>query len=200
MTLALALLIGTAQAYDDDRDEPPQANVSGPSRSDDTLWLGYGMQFTPEAPAHHLAGRLIGKNDAYIGGEIRYMPLSDVLWSGRVGAGLDVFGRGNWDLTLGLWIGSAGEWDRNEERAILYAAPMAGTEIGLGVQGDHLFAKYRWVAGIGSGPIDDLLTEQELTIGYKVLPELHLYGQYFVLSPGERDNRSGLGLGGRVVF
>ncbi len=195
----IAIDVDTDAPCDHD-DDPPEVVVRGSVDEDGQLWFGYGMQFTPDAPAHHLSGRLVGENDSYVGGEIRYMPESDVLWTGRAGAGLDLFGSGDWDLTLGLWIGTAGEWDRTDERAVLYASPMAGTEVALGVEGDHLFARYRWLAGIGSGPIDELLTEQELTIGYKVLPELHLYGQYFILSPGELDNRSGVGLGGRLVF
>lgn len=164
----------------------------------EALTLAYGMQFTPEAPAHHLSARLSGERDAYLGAEVRYLPQSDLLWTGRLGLGVDVLGGGSWDLLLGLWVGGAGEWMR--EGAALYAGPMAGTEIGVGYEGRRLFAKYRWLAGIGSGPLDDLLTEQEATVGFEVLPEVHAYAQYFVLSPGEADNRSGFGVGARLRF
>lgn len=185
----------------EDGDASPQTTfVSDDTRGGDDLVLQYGMQFLPDAPAHQLYGRLFAENDAYLGAEIRYMPASDVLWSGRLGAGLDLFGEGDWDLTLGLWLGSAGEWDRSQERAVLYNAPIAGTEVAIGVDGEHLYGRYRWLAGIGGGPIDELLTEQELTVGYKVLPRFHVFGQYLILSPGEYDNRSGVGLGMRAVL
>lgn len=179
---------------------PPQADVSRQQRHRDAVWLDYGMQFTPEAPAHHLSGKITGPRDAYLHAELRYLPLSDVLWTGRAGAGIDVLGGGNWDVTLGLWLGTAGEWDRGADRAILYAAPMAGTEVSVAVDFKRLFASYRWLAGIGAGPIDDLLTEQELTVGYKLTRRVHAYGQWFALSPGELDNRSGIGLGARLVL
>jgi hypothetical protein len=186
--------------HDGDEDwEVEEASLSG--RGDrQELQLQYGMQFLPQMPGHQLGAKFSGEKDSYVSGELRYMPASDLLWTGRVGAGLDVFGRSEWDLTFGLFLGSAGEWDRQTEQAALYAAPIAGTEIGLGYEGDRLFGRYRWLGGIGGGPIDELLTENELTIGYKVLRSVHVYGQYLVLSPGELDNQAGVGLGARVVF
>jgi hypothetical protein len=56
------------------------------------------------------------------------MPCSDLVGVGRAGAGFDVFGRGKFDLTLGLWIGAAGEWDEQHDMAVLYATPTIGTE------------------------------------------------------------------------
>ncbi|HHO51618.1 MAG TPA: hypothetical protein ENK18_12270 [Deltaproteobacteria bacterium] len=185
----------------DDADASPRASVvSGGDHRESDLVLQYGMQFLPSAPAHQLYGRLFAENDSYFGAEIRYMPASDLLWSGRIGAGLDLFGEGGWDLSLGLWLGSAGAWERSQERPVLYNAPIAGTEVALGIDGENIYARYRWLAGLGGGPIDDLLTEQELTVGYKVLPQLHVFGQYLILSPGKYHNRSGVGLGVRAVL
>ena len=169
-----------------------------PRRRD--LVLRYGMQFLPEAPAHQLYARMHSERDAYLGAELRYMPASDVLWTARLGAGFDVLGGSAWDFTLGLWLGSAGEWERVENRATLYSAPIAGTEIGLGFEGRYLFAKYRWLAGIGGGPIDEMLTENEFTIGFKALDKVHIYGQYLRFNPGEYERRSGVGLGVRAVL
>lgn len=166
----------------------------------DSLQLQYGMQFLPNLPGHNLQGRLVGGKDAYIGGELRYVPSSNVVFTARAGAGLDLLGASDWDLTLGLFIGAAGEWDRTIDRAVLYAAPIAGGELGIGYEGDRLFAKYRLLGGFGGGPVDDLLTENEFTLGYKIIPAFHLYGQYLILSPGKLDNEAGVGLGGRVVF
>ncbi len=180
-------------------DEEDPTSASG--RSDGGLALQYGMHFLPDVPGHHLSARLSGEQDAYLSGELRYTPGSDVLGVGRVGAGFDVLGRGSWDLTLGLFVGGAGEWDRSRpEVATLYAAPIVGTEIAFGIDSRHLFGKYRWLAGIGGGPIDELLTENELTVGYKITPGVHVFGQYLLLAPGELDNQSGVGLGVRVVL
>ena len=182
-------------------DPPDDAAVeaSVEERQDDVL-LSYDMQFLSEAPAHHLGLRMVAKNDSYVGGEIRYLPASDVVGEGRVGAGLDVFGGGNADLTLGLWLGTAGKWERHPDAALLYAAPIAGTEIGVGFEGRHLFARYRWLAGLGTEPLDSLLTENELTFGYKIVRGVQVYGQYLVLSPGDVDDESGFGLGARLAF
>lgn len=166
----------------------------------DSFTLQYGMQFLPDLPGHNLAARLQGGKDAYVGAELRYTPGSDVMWTARVGAGLDVLGSSDWDFTLGLFLGTAGEWDRDIHRAVLYAAPIAGGELGFGYEGERLFGKYRLLAGFGGGPVDDMLTENEFTLGYKIIPEFHLYGQYLILSPGELDNQNGVGIGGRVVF
>lgn len=175
---------------DDDRGSP----------GGDTLRLQYGLQFLPDRPGHQLSARLIGDRDAWIGGELRYTPGSDLAGTGRLSAGLDVLGRSSWDLDVGLFLGAAGEWDRDRERAVLYAAPIAGTEIAFGIHGERLFAKYRWLGGWGGGPIDELLTENELTVGFAVTRELELFGQYLVLSPGELDNQAGVGLGLRLAL
>ena len=216
MTLAtLALMMSDAHACtwvevevdtdhrcgDDDRDEAPQAAfVQSDDGRDDEILLQYGLQFLPRVPAHQLRARMSAESDAYLGAEVRYMPAQDIRWAGRIGAGIDVFGGGNWDLTLGLWIGSAGEWDHDAEDPAMYLGPIAGTEIGLGFSAEHIFAKYRWLGGFGGGPIDELLSENELTVGYKITDEIHALGQYLILAPGDHDNEHGLGLGVRVVL
>jgi hypothetical protein len=185
---------------DEDDAEPPQASVGSRDHDRDEIQLAYGMQFLPDAPAHHLFARMVGDKDAYLGGELRYMPGTDLMWSGRAGAGLDVLGGGNWDLTLGLFIGSAGIWDRDSDRAVLYSTPIGGTEIAFGIEAERLYGRYRWLAGWGMGEVSEMLTENELTVGFKVTPEVHAYGQFLHLSPGEADKESAVGLGARVVF
>jgi hypothetical protein len=184
---------------DDDWDGPDVAVVSSSERAPQ-LRARYAMHFLPEAPAHYIGLRHTGEKDAYLNAELRYLPASDLLWTGRAGAGVDVLGGGNWDLTLGLFIGSNGEWERSDEARILYAAPMGGTEIGFGIEGERLFAKYRWLAGLGSGPLDEALTENELTLGYKVTDSLHVFGQWIRVNPGEAEKHGGIGLGAQAVF
>ena len=190
-------------------DEPPSDEVEeeetdeeddGHDDREDQLVFQYGLQFLPELPGQQLGVRLIGEHDAYLGAEMRYTPASDFAGVGRLGAGIDVLGGGSWDLTLGLFLGTAGEWERTDVDAVLVATPIAGTEIGFGIDAGRVFGRYRWLAGIGGGPVDELLTENELTLGFEVTRQLHVYGQYVILSPGELDNQSGLGVGARLVF
>lgn len=188
----------------------PRPVVVAEEEEDDATWerperraelqLQAATHFLPDAPAHHLAARHVGKGDSYLMGELRYLPDADLLWVGRVGAGLDLLGGDAWDLTLGLFAGSAGTWSHEDARRVLYASPVGGTEVALGVESDRLFARYRWLAGMGGGPLDDLLTENEFTLGYKVTRGLHGYGQWVRVNPGEDEARGGIGLGVRAVF
>ena len=161
------------------------------------LQLHAATHLFPEAPAHHLGARHVGGRDSCVWGELRYMPEDDLLWVGRAGAGVDLFGAGPWDLTLGLFIGTVGSWSHEEARRILTGLPVAGTEVAVGVEGDRLFGRARWLGGIG--PVDPWLSEHELTAGYKLLPRVHLFGQWVrVGRPG--DGSGGLGLGIRAVL
>jgi hypothetical protein len=183
-------------------DAPPAPEVATLDEPDarGELHLSYATHFLPEAPAHHLAVRSWGPRDSYVSGELRYLPHDDLLWVGRAGAGLDVLGDGGWDVTLGLFVGTAGTWSTEDARRVLMAQPIGGTEIGVGVEGERLIARYRWIAGIGGGPLDELLTENELTIGYKLLDPLHVVGQWIRVNPGDDTARGGVGLGVRAVF
>jgi hypothetical protein len=185
---------------DDDDWDGPEAAVVSSSHGGSQLRARYAMHFLPEAPAHYVGLRHTGEKDAYLNGELRYLPASDLLWTGRAGAGVDVLGGGNWDLTVGLFIGTNGEWERSDQSRILYAAPMGGTEIGFGIEGDRIFAKYRWLAGLGTGPLDDALTENELTVGYKLNPTVHLFGQWIRVNPGDAETSGGIGIGAQAVF
>lgn len=188
------------EVEEDEEDEAPDEDEREDDARGQVLLAQYGMQLLPDAPGHQLSLRLVGEHDAYVGGELRYTPGSDVAGVGRVGAGLDLAGGGGFDLTLGLFVGGAGEWESDLDATRLWGAPILGTEIGLGLEGRRLFAKYRWLGGIGGGPLDELLTENELVFGYKVTPGIHLLGQYVVLDPGADDPRSGVGLGLRLAL
>lgn len=180
---------------------PDDAELEAADDGGGQVLLGqYGLQFLPGAPGHQGSLRLVGEHDAYVGGELRYLPAADFVGVGRAGAGFDVAGKGAFDLTLGLWVGAAGEWERTDRVARLWGSPILGTEVGLGLDGHRVFARYRWLAGVGGGALDDLLTENEFTFGYKVTKALHLTGQYLVLDPGAAARSSGVGLGLRVAL
>ncbi len=200
-----AVLVGVVveaeEEAEEEVEEPDRADLHERDAGTGQRLVGqYGLQFLPDAPGHQVSLRLVGERDAYVGGELRYTPGSDFVGVGRLGAGFDVAGGGGFDLTLGLFVGGAGEWERDLDAARLWGSPVLGTEIGLGLEGHRLFAKYRWLGGVGGGPLDELLTENELVFGYKVTPGVHLMGQYVVLDPGDEDPRSGVGLGLRVAL
>lgn len=187
-------------AAEEAREAPREAVITEEDDGHARMSLQYGVQFLRDAPGQQGLLRFRGKKDGWFGAEVRVTPGSDFAWVGRASAGFDVLGKSPWDIDLGLSLGAAGEWSYTSEVASLYATPMIGTEVGLGYEGKKLLAKYRWLAGLGGGPIDELLTEQELTVGFRLFPGLQVYGQYLVLSPGELPNESGVGLGARLVF
>lgn len=175
--------------------EEPEVRVTDRREARTELELRYGMQFLANAPAHHGYARIIGKKDAYLGAEVRYLPANNLMWTGRVGAGFDIFGKSPLDVTLGLWLGGAGTWDFEQNLAVLQNAPAAGTEIAVGTKIGRFFGKYRWLGGIAAFPANGLLTENELTIGYSLVDEIQLYGQYLRVSPQLTDQRGALGIG-----
>jgi hypothetical protein len=160
----------------------------------------YGVQFLPGKPGQQAMARFRGPKDWWIGGELRLTPGSDLAWVGRASAGIDVLGKSRWDVDLGLSLGTAGQWAYETDVALLYASPVFGTEVGLGYDGKRWLAKYRWLGAVGAGPITAPLTEQEFTVGYRLLPIVQLYGQYLTLAPGELDTQRAVGLGARLMF
>ncbi len=212
MMLALAA-IGTALACDwvehGERahacDEPPPRTTlrvadDEPARprrdpARDEVQLRYAAQYLGQQPAHHAYARLVGRKDAYIGAEVRWMPANEIVWAGRAGAGFDVFGKSKLDLTFGLWLGGMGVWDQSIQRAVIQHGPVAGTEVALGTEVGRVFAKYRWLGGWGIDRVSRYLTENELTIGYRVLPALQVLGQYLVLDADRAQHQHGVGLG-----
>ncbi|MEZ4238670.1 MAG: hypothetical protein R3F59_21460 [Myxococcota bacterium] len=177
-------------------DEAPRPEKKGAGHDD--VILQYGMQFLPDMPGHNLAGKLVGDDDSYFNVELRYMPGSDVRWVSRAGAGFDVLGDSDWDLTLGVFLGAAGIWDRERNSAVMYAAPVGGGELGIGYEGERLFGKYRFIAAVDTGRVPGALTENELTVGYKIFESIHAYGQYLFLTPRAPESQRGVGMGLRV--
>lgn len=161
----------------------------------------YALQFIGRTPSHQFMLRRYTKNDAYFGAELRYLPGNDaILWSGRAGAGIDVLGGGRFDLQLGLFVGSAGEWFYRAERPLIYHSPIFGTEVRFAYDGRYVFTSYRWLGGIGTGPLQRFLSEREFILGYKVTPRLQVFGQSVRIDPRSGESQWSLGLGGRIVL
>ncbi len=91
MLLAALLAVPDAEA-----NEEPEAHIQ----------LQAGSFFAADSPEFAVSLRAIGKKDAYIGVEGRFDGTGD--WTGRVGAGIDVLGKSNFDLKVGLFMGGIG--------------------------------------------------------------------------------------------
>ncbi len=182
---------GSSELEDGEEDE----EISDSGGRDGTLRASVDTVFFPQQVAHRAGLRHIAQNDSYIGVDLHYAPNRE--WRGRIGAGIDVLGGGGWDVKLGLFLGGAGEWAPD---TTLAHQPMAGTEVGLGIEGKRIFGRYRWMAGLGTGPLDGLLTENELTVGYRVLSQIQVYGSYAIVNPGRDGLGSGVGLGIAASF
>ena len=197
MALLLALLVPAfACPHLDAHEGQDEAVCESDAPARGATHLRFTETFLPTTVAHDLRLRTEGERDAYFSAELRYAPTQE--WVGRLGAGFDVFGQGPLDLTLGVFLGAGGTWD--EERARLASGPAAGTAVGIGYTGDRLFGRYRWLAGLDGGSARALLTENELTVGYRFSDALSAFGQYVVLTPRADRPTSGVGIGAQLTF
>lgn len=177
LVLALAL---TAQAGTES--DPNEVVVQG------------GVVFVPDATLHTLSARLVAEKDAYVGVETRLAGNGRLV--GRAGAGFDVFGGGDLDLKLGLWLGSLGTWDE----LALHTTPTIGTEVAFGVTWDRLYAQHRWIVGMGRSPADRVLSEGETLVGFRVVDEFRLYGTWTNFDPQGCCDRNAVGVGLAYAF
>lgn len=156
----------------------------------------------PTGPATGLGVQVKGPIASYAGGEVR--ALWDGNWTGRAGAGLDVFGNGDrLDLTFGLFLGGYGDLDGR------VGLPMAGGEVGVGVGVGALKLRYRHVHG--AAEIEEDCTwsqrlrpfaENELRLSYRFGEKLTVFGQVTDLAPRvvSDDRENAYGLGARYTF
>ncbi|MEO0604886.1 MAG: hypothetical protein AAF211_25870 [Myxococcota bacterium] len=161
----------------------------------------YALQFLGQGPAHHLLARAYTPKDTYLGAELRYLPNNDaILWSGRVGAGVDLLGASPFDVQLGLFLGSAGEWFVLDGGDAIYSSPILGSEVRFAFEGRRFVTSYRLIGGFGVGPLQRFLSEREFIVGYKVTERVQLFGETVRINPRSGDSMWSLGLGGRFVF
>ena len=118
------------------------------------------------------------------------------VWIGRATGGIDLFGgTDRLDMTLGLFLGTTGDWADPS----MQLAGTAGFELGLGGAVGPLHVRYRHADGF-RGPLEERLTEDELRLGYRMLGTVELFGQYLRFNPGEQYVIDGYGAGVKVVF
>ncbi|MFT7519409.1 MAG: hypothetical protein ACI9MC_001550 [Kiritimatiellia bacterium] len=174
------------------------ALMATPAQAADSPSLDVEVQMTAlrgdSGFGNTLSARANSKSDVYVVIDGRFHTDGRAL--GRVGAGVDLLGGGAANLTVGGFAGAAGDWRTHE----LLTRPQVGAELGLGYSGRRLGAMYRWRVGYGDGPLRDVLTENELTVSYRVIEELRLVGQFMRLDPGEQAKETTVGLGVSYTF
>lgn len=116
-------------------------------------------------------------------------------WIGRATAGLDLLGSDRVDLTLGLFLGTVGNWGDPS----IQMAGTAGFEFGLGANVGPLHARYRHADGF-RGPLESRLTENEVRLGYRMFDTVEVFGQYINFNPGDDVVIDGYGAGVKVAF
>lgn len=117
-------------------------------------------------------------------------------WIGRATGGIDVFGDAErFDLTLGLFLGTTGNW----EDASVTMAGTGGFEFGLGTSVGPLSLRYRHLDGF-RGPLESRLTENEVRLTWELLNTVNLFGQYINFRPTADLTIDGYGAGVGMNF
>lgn len=118
-------------------------------------------------------------------------------WLGRATVGLDLFGKSDrFDLTLGLYLGSTGNW---LVPSLSKATVTAGGEFGIGGRIGPLGARFRHLDGF-RGPLEARLTQDELRVGWNFGERVEIFAQYVRFNPGEGSPIGGYGAGGMLRF
>ena len=152
------------------------------------------MQASPTEGLVTGAGARFQSDGAFLSMEGR--GAAEGAWIGRATGGLDLFGGSDRvDLTVGLFLGTTGDWGDPS----IQMAGTAGAELGLGLHVGPLHARYRHADGF-RGPLEDRLTENELRLGYRMFDTVEVFGQYMRFNPGEAAPIEGYGAGAKIVF
>lgn len=166
---------------DDDRD--------GPSEGVD---VRLGFEATArEAPASRWYADFEGPRDAWMRAEARFT--TDERWIGRLGAGIDVFGRSPLDLRLGLFVGHVGTWQSAHHRHLA-----VGTDIALGTEIGRLSGEVRWVGGVRRDE-RGIWQETDISLAFRLLADLRVHGHWLRMR-GADGADAGLGLGLSYTF
>jgi hypothetical protein len=152
------------------------------------------LQHLPQGVAPGVGARLVGERGTFLSAEGR--AFGDATWTGRATAGVDVFGcQDGLDVTLGLFLGSAGA----VEDVSISADPTAGFEVGVGVGLGSLHGRFRHADGF-RGPLEAWFTENEWRLGFRVLDRAEVFGQYVRYEPGDATEAGGFGAGVTVIL
>jgi len=174
MLLLIAALSGDAQANEISGEVLMQASPQ------DGLVTGVGAQLDGGRTFLSMEGR----------------GAADGNWIGRATGGIDLFGGSDrLDLTLGVFLGTVGNWGDPS----ISMAGTAGFAFGLGTNIGPLRARYRHADGF-RGPLESRLTENEVRVGYRMFDTVEVFGQYIRFNPGEEVFVEGYGAGLKLAF
>lgn len=166
-----------------------------PAAFEDLDWhIEASSQLMPETVTLDVRGRADGPKDGYVLAAARIDPTGG--WLGRAGVGFDVFGAGDgMDLKLGLFAGGVGDLTVPS----MMGRPTFGGEVLFGMRFGRLFWHIRHLQGF-AGPFEDLLTEDELRVGFRFSEQLAAHFQLIATNPGTEIWSGGAGGGVEVSF
>lgn len=151
-------------------------------------------QLMPDTVALDLRARADGRRDGYVLAAVRVDPTGG--WIGRAGVGIDVFGAGDgMDLKLGLFLGGVGDLAVPTRMG----RPTAGGEVQFGLRFGRVFGHIRHMHGF-AGPFEDMLTEDELRVGFFFSDQLSAHLQLVATNPGVEIWSGGAGGGVEYRF
>ena len=134
------------------------------------------------------------KRDAYVYLDARLGTAG--AYNGRLGAGIDMLGKMPVDLTVGGFVGAAGDID-DESLGVL---PEGGAEVMLGGELGRLRGAYRWRIGATRSPISVFLMENEADVGVRLISTLRLEARYIHTYASESQDGHSLGMGVSYTF
>ena len=134
------------------------------------------------------------KRDAYVYLDTRMGTAG--AWNGRIGAGMDMLGKMPVDLTLGGFVGAAGDIEDQS----LGVLPEGGAEVSVGGEVGRFRAAYRWRIGATRSPFTVFMMENEADAGVRLVSTLRLEARYIHTYATETTDGHSLGLGVSYTF
>ncbi len=169
------------------------AALSNPAAADDISAEAF-LQATPNQSVATGVGLRLSAGSPFVAAE--GFGYSDGEWLGRATAGVDLLGGSDtFDATIGLFLGSVGNW----QDPALSADMSAGYELGLGANVGPLRGRLRRVDGF-TGPLEDRLTQNEVRLGWVFGEKVEVFGQYVNYTPRQDVVIDGFGAGASLRF
>lgn len=161
-------------------------------RDRDEVDVRLGFEGTAlDDPSTRWYAELEGHRDSWFRAEARFT--TDERWIGRLGGGVDIFGRSPLDLRLGLFVGHVGTWQSADHRHLAI-----GTDVALGTEIGRLSGEVRWVGGVRRGE-SGIWQETDISLAYRVLAGMRVHGHWLRMR-GADGADAGVGLGLSYTF
>ncbi len=139
--------------------------------------------------------RIEGERPGFFTLDVRAIGSGDV--TARAATGIDVFGWWDaFDLTLGLALVGAADWQEQQS----YPGLGAAFDFGLGLHLGRVDLTYRATRGFNDTVVGRNLSEHETRMGFDVTDNIHVFGNLLLLNPDLHESRQQLayGLGTRI--